>query len=68
MGTASTMTYANNLHFLHGMINDITLFKKGKVKSTKVSSQPILGKKFVDIIKNRNWNEVELKIRARSAA
>ncbi|MEA3315085.1 MAG: FAD-dependent oxidoreductase [Campylobacterota bacterium] len=52
-----------NAHFqIHGMTEDITLFKNGLVKNTPLSSQPKLDKKFIDKI-DKSWSVEDINTR-----
>lgn len=47
--------YKNNIFQIHGMTEDITLFKDGLVKSNDKSSQPVFPNKIQKILEN-GWS------------
>lgn len=53
-GMAQLTPYPSGYFQLHGMTQNITLFKEGLVSSDKTSAQPKLAKRFVDKIES-NW-------------
>jgi glycine/D-amino acid oxidase-like deaminating enzyme len=58
-GMAQFTPYPGNLVQLHGMTEDITLFKDGLVENTENSSQPQLDAKFLRKI-DKGWLEQEI--------
>jgi len=65
-GMAQFTPYPNGHFQIHGMTEDITLFKDGLVKSDDKSSQPKLNNKYINKIKN-SWNQKDIKIRTNLA-
>ncbi|SFC74183.1 FAD-dependent oxidoreductase [Pseudoalteromonas denitrificans] len=51
-GMAQLTPYANGYFQLHGMTQDITLFKDGLVSTSETSAQPQLEQKFINKIDN----------------
>ena len=65
-GMASLTPYPNNHMQLHGMTDQVTLFKDGLTHSSENSSQPAIKKdhlKKVDV----GWDQTEIKERTQSA-
>ena len=65
-GMAQFTPYVGGHFQLHGMTKDITLFEKGLVKSSPLSAQPKLDKKFLNKIYT-GWSEEPLRKRTRRA-
>ncbi|PSW16300.1 FAD-dependent oxidoreductase [Photobacterium rosenbergii] len=65
-GMAQLTPYPDGYFQLHGMTEDITLFKKGLVKNTHDSSQPKLGDSFIRKIKS-GWEKDEIETRTTRA-
>lgn len=65
-GMAQFTPYPNGLFQIHGMTEDITLFKNGLAKSCNNSSQPKLEEKFVNKI-NNGWSESDIEVRTQRA-
>ncbi|WP_413692854.1 FAD-dependent oxidoreductase [Psychromonas sp. KJ10-2] len=65
-GMAQFTPYPGDLVQLHGMTEDITLFKDGLVESAKNSSQPQLDEKFLRKI-DKGWLEHEVTTRGQRA-
>ena len=65
-GMAQFTPYPDGYFQLHGMTNDITLFKNGLVRSTKTSSQPKLSTKFLDKI-DKGWSKEDTQARTAAA-
>ena len=65
-GMAQFTPYADGCVQLHGMSEEITLFKDGLVKSSQQSAQPKLDEKFIKKI-DIGWNEIDTKSRTNSA-
>jgi len=61
-GMAQFTPYPNGHFQIHGMTEDITLFKDGLVKSTNSSSQPKLDDKYINKIDN-SWSKDEIEKR-----
>lgn len=61
-GMAQFTPYPNGYFQIHGMTEDITLFKNGLVKNTPFSSQPKLDKKFIDKI-DKSWSVEDINTR-----
>jgi hypothetical protein len=61
-GMAQFTPYPDGYVQLHGMTEDITLFEDGLVKSTALSAQPKLDKKYIDKI-DSGWSEEDTKER-----
>lgn len=57
-GMAQLTPYANGIFQLHGMTDDITLFKDGLAQSDEGCSQPKLPNYLINKIK-KGWNEVQ---------
>ena len=49
-GMGQFTPYPNGHFQIHGMTEDITLFKNGLVKNSKESSQPLLDQEFISKI------------------
>ncbi len=65
-GMAQLTPYFDNYYQIHGMTNDITLFKNGLVKTKVNNAQP----EFDDYIERKlkyGWKESEIKIRTERA-
>ncbi|WP_019614762.1 FAD-dependent oxidoreductase [Psychromonas ossibalaenae] len=58
-GMAQFTPYPGGYFQLHGMTEDITLFKQGLVASTEQSAQPKLAEVFLNKI-DKNWTESEI--------
>jgi hypothetical protein len=65
-GMGQFTPYPNGYFQLHGMTNDITLYKDGLVANSIVSCQPYLNKDFIEKI-DKAWNRDEVKIRTTNA-
>jgi hypothetical protein len=65
-GMAQLTPYPNGYFQLHGMTEDITLFKKGLVSSTKQSAQPNLDDHFISKLKTQ-WKPFEVTARTQRA-
>ena len=65
-GMAQFTPYNGGYYQLHGMSNDITLFKNGLVKTSNSCSQPKLSKNFLDIIES-GWSQDLAEIRTKRA-
>ena len=65
-GMAQLTPYPDGHFQLHGMSQNITLFKDGLVASTAQSAQPNLGNDFITKIDN-SWAEHEINARSQSA-
>ncbi|MDP2515322.1 FAD-dependent oxidoreductase [Photobacterium damselae subsp. piscicida] len=65
-GMAQLTPYPNGYFQLHGMTEDITLFKDGLVHSTTTSSQPHLAASFLTKISDR-WKQQEVSERTERA-
>jgi hypothetical protein len=61
-GMAQFTPYPGGFVQLHGMTNEITLYKDGLVKSTKEDAQPRLDKSFLTKI-DQGWSEDEMQER-----
>jgi len=61
-GMGQFTPYPNGHFQIHGMTEDITLFKNGLVKNTPLSSQPKLDKKFIDKI-DKSWSVEDINQR-----
>jgi len=61
-GMAQLTPYANGYFQLHGMTQDITLFKNGLVATTGNSSQPQLEQKFINKI-DKTWQADNVYVR-----
>ena len=65
-GMGQFTPYPNGYFQLHGMTNDITLYKDGLVANSLVSCQPHLNKDFIEKI-DKAWKEDEVKERTVNA-
>jgi len=65
-GMGQFTPYPNGYFQLHGMTNDITLYKDGLVANSIVSCQPHLNKNFIEKI-DKSWKEDEVKERTINA-
>ncbi len=65
-GMGQFTPYPGGYFQLHGMTNNITLYKDGLVANTPQSCQPELGKNFIDKIE-KSWSQKEIKDRTSSA-
>jgi len=65
-GMAQLTPYPDGYFQLHGMTEDITLFKKGLVSSTKQSAQPKLEEHFISKLKTQ-WKPFEVTARTQRA-
>ncbi|MBV7439932.1 FAD-dependent oxidoreductase [Weeksellaceae bacterium TAE3-ERU29] len=65
-GMAQLTPYCNNNYQIHGMTEDITLFKDGLVKSEEEDAQPRLKEKFEKKIE-KGWSKKEIKERTQNA-
>ena len=65
-GMAQFTPYPGGYFQLHGMTNDITLYEDGLSKSTSISSQPMLGEKFIQKIE-QGWSKEEITERTYNA-
>ncbi len=65
-GMAQFTPYPNGHFQIHGMTEEITLFKNGLAKSCENSSQPKLEKKFVKKI-TQGWEKSDIENRTKSA-
>jgi hypothetical protein len=65
-GMAQLTPYPDGYFQLHGMTEDITLFKKGLVSSTKQSAQPKLEEHFINKLKTQ-WKPFEVVARTQRA-
>ncbi len=65
-GMAQFTPYPNGYFQLHGMTNNITLYKDGLVENSIVSCQPNLNQNFLEKI-DRSWREDEVEERTRNA-
>ena len=65
-GMAQLTPYPDGYFQLHGMTEDITLFKQGLVKSTSHSAQPKLSDSFIHKIKS-GWDNNEVDTRTTRA-
>ena len=65
-GMAQFTPYPNGYFQIHGMTEDITLFKNGLVKNTPNSSQPKLSKEFIEKI-DKSWDNFEIELRTKRA-
>ncbi len=61
-GMGQFTPYLNGHFQLHGMTEDITLFKNGLVQNSSSSSQPLLNKRFIDKIET-GWSKQVLEER-----
>lgn len=62
-GMAQLTPYPDGYFQLHGMTEDITLFKDGLVKSKDLSAQPQLDAKYIDKI-YKGWSKTEITKRS----
>ncbi|WP_434139275.1 FAD-dependent oxidoreductase [Photobacterium leiognathi] len=65
-GMAQLTPYPNGYFQLHGMTQDITLFKDGLVSSSKTTAQPVLNSSFQEKL-NRQWPHTEVVERTEKA-
>lgn len=65
-GMAQLTPYPDGYFQLHGMTEEITLFKQGLAKSTPNSAQPKLANGFISKIKS-GWDNREIEIRSTRA-
>lgn len=65
-GMGQFTPYPNGYFQLHGMTNEITLYKDGLVANSMVSCQPNLNKNFIEKI-DKAWKEDEVKERTINA-
>ncbi len=65
-GMGQFTPYPNGYFQLHGMTNEITLYKDGLVSSTPLSCQPELNPNFIEKIENA-WTTAEVEQRTNSA-
>lgn len=65
-GMAQLTPYPDGYFQLHGMTEDITLFKQGLAKSTSTSAQPKLADGFIRKIKS-GWDNQEIHTRSERA-
>ncbi|MEA2049133.1 MAG: NAD(P)-binding protein [Campylobacterota bacterium] len=65
-GMGQFTPYKNNYFQLHGMTEDITLFKNGLAKSTTTSANPKLDQRFLNKIKT-SWNNIDYDKRTKKA-
>jgi hypothetical protein len=65
-GMGQFTPYPNGYFQLHGMTNNITLYKDGLVSNTPLSCQPKLGQNFIDKIE-KSWSKKETEERTNSA-
>ncbi|RUM68099.1 MAG: FAD-dependent oxidoreductase [Sulfurovum sp.] len=65
-GMGQFTPYPNGYFQLHGMTNDITLYKDGLVANSLVSCQPHLNRNFIEKI-DKSWKEDEVKERTVNA-
>lgn len=65
-GMAQFTPYPDGYFQLHGMTDNITLFKNGLVESSAASAQPQLAEPFINKI-DKSWNEQEVNERTLSA-
>lgn len=65
-GMGQFTPYPHGYFQLHGMTQDITLYKDGLVSNTTYSCQAKLGQNFLDKI-DKNWSTKEIKIRTNAA-
>lgn len=65
-GMAQLTPYPNGYFQIHGMTEDITLFKNGLVKSCENSSQPKLEEKFINKI-TKGWKKEDIEKRTTKA-
>jgi hypothetical protein len=65
-GMGQFTPYPNGYFQLHGMTNEITLYKDGLVANSIVSCQPHLNKDFIEKI-DKSWKEAEVNERTMNA-
>lgn len=65
-GMAQLTPYSNGVFQLHGMTEEITLFKQGLVSSLEARSQPLLGQDFIERLENA-WDNAEVLMRTAAA-
>jgi len=65
-GMGQFTPYPNGYFQLHGMTNDITLYKDGLVANSLVSCQPHLNPNFIEKI-DKSWKNDEVKERTQNA-
>jgi len=65
-GMGQFTPYANGHFQIHGMTEDITLFKNGLVKNTSLSAQPKLENKFIQKI-DKSWCKSDVELRTKKA-
>lgn len=65
-GMAQLTPYPDGYFQLHGMTNEITLFKEGLVTSTEESAQPMLNSLFNRKLTNK-WKQIEIERRTTKA-
>jgi len=65
-GMGQFTPYPNGYFQLHGMTNEITLYKDGLVSNSIVSCQPHLNQNFIEKI-DKSWREDEVKERTHNA-
>ncbi len=65
-GMAQLTPYPDGFFQLHGMTEEITLFKNGLAKSTKTSAQPILDSSFISKLV-QGWDKQEVEQRTAKA-
>ncbi|KLV04263.1 oxidoreductase [Photobacterium aquae] len=65
-GMAQLTPYPDGYFQLHGMTNDITLFKNGLVSSSKLSAQPELDTTFTEKLRH-GWQKTEADMRSQRA-
>ncbi|MFT5880664.1 MAG: 2-polyprenyl-6-methoxyphenol hydroxylase-like FAD-dependent oxidoreductase [Moritella sp.] len=65
-GMAQLTPYPDGYFQLHGMTEEITLFKNGLAKSTDTSAQPKLNKSFIDKLV-QGWDKQEVEQRTAKA-
>lgn len=65
-GMAQFTPYREGIFQLHGMTEDITLFKDGLTHSTDTSSQPPINPQYLSYIDN-GWDKANLQHRAENA-
>lgn len=65
-GMGQFTPYPNGYFQLHGMTNDITLYRDGLVSNSIVSSQPNLNREFINKI-DSSWSEDEIRERTLKA-
>ena len=65
-GMGQFTPYPDGYFQLHGMTNDITLYKDGLVANSNVSCQPHLNQNFIEKI-DKSWREEEVNERTNNA-